>query len=48
MIGLGGIAPGAKTATPVLDPEVAKEKFAQLYALKTLSCKIADFVQTWE
>ncbi|KAN0112760.1 DUF1741 domain containing protein [Hyaloscypha variabilis] len=30
MIGLGGIAPGAKTATPVLDPEVAKEKFAQL------------------
>jgi hypothetical protein len=48
MIGLGGIAPGAKTATPVLDPEAAKEKFAQLYALKSLSCKIADFVQTWE
>ncbi|KAE9375641.1 DUF1741-domain-containing protein [Stipitochalara longipes BDJ] len=30
MIGLGGIAPGAKTAIPVLDPEAAKEKFAQL------------------
>lgn len=34
MIGLGGIAPGAKTAAPVLDPEVAKEMFAQLYAPK--------------
>ena len=34
MIGLGGIAPGAKTAAPVLDPEVAKEIFAQLYAPK--------------
>jgi hypothetical protein len=34
MIGLGGIAPGAKTAAPVLDPEVAKEMFALLYAPK--------------
>jgi hypothetical protein len=34
MIGLGSIAPGAKTAAPAIDPEVAKEMFAQLYALK--------------
>ncbi len=33
MIGLGGIAPGAKIAAPVVDPEVAKEMFAKLYAL---------------
>jgi hypothetical protein len=39
MIGLGGIAPGAKTVTPALDPEVAKEKFAQLYDLDTLFSK---------
>ncbi|TVY48377.1 UPF0668 protein-like protein [Lachnellula occidentalis] len=30
MIGLGSIAPGAKTAPPVIDPEVAKEMFAKL------------------
>lgn len=33
MIGLGAIAPaGTKTATPVIDPELAKEMFAKLYA----------------
>jgi len=31
MIGLGSIAPGAKNAPPVIDPEVAKEMFAKLY-----------------
>lgn len=30
MIGLGSIAPGAKTAPPTIDPEVAKEMFAKL------------------
>lgn len=30
MIGLGSIAPGAKTAPAVIDPEVAKEMFAKL------------------
>ncbi|KAH8811823.1 hypothetical protein F5884DRAFT_783550 [Xylogone sp. PMI_703] len=30
MIGLGGLAPGSRPATPVLDPEVAKEKFSKL------------------
>jgi hypothetical protein len=31
MIGLGSVAPGAKTAKPVIDPEAAKEMFAWLY-----------------
>ena len=31
MIGLGAIAPGAKNAAPVIDPEAAKEMFAKLY-----------------
>lgn len=31
MIGLGSIAPGAKTAAPTIDPEVAKEMFTKLY-----------------
>lgn len=30
MIGLGAIAPGAKTAAPAIDPELAKEMFAKL------------------
>ena len=30
MIGLGSIAPGAKTAAPAIDPEVAKDMFAKL------------------
>lgn len=30
MIGLGSIAPGLKTATPAIDPEVAKEMFTKL------------------
>ena len=30
MIGLGSIAPGAKTTAPTIDPEVAKEMFAKL------------------
>ena len=33
MIGLGAIAPGAKNVTPTIDPEVAKEMFAKLYAI---------------
>ena len=35
MIGLGAIAPGAKNAPPVIDPEVAKEMFAKLYVNET-------------
>jgi len=31
MIGLGAIAPGAKTATPTIDPDIVKETFAKLY-----------------
>jgi len=31
MIGLGSIAPGAKTAPPTIDLETAKEMFAKLY-----------------
>jgi hypothetical protein len=31
MIGLGSVAPGAKAAKPVIDPEAAKEMFARLY-----------------
>jgi hypothetical protein len=31
LIGLGAIAPGAKNAAPVIDPETAKEMFAKLY-----------------
>jgi hypothetical protein len=30
MIGLGSVAPGAKTAKPIIDPEAAKEMFARL------------------
>jgi hypothetical protein len=40
MIGLGGIAPGAKTAAPAIDPEVAKEMFAKLYSDLTLVASI--------
>jgi hypothetical protein len=36
MIGLGKIAPGAKAATPTIDPETAKEMFLKLYVV--LSC----------
>jgi hypothetical protein len=31
MIGLGSVAPGAKTAKPAIEPEAAKEMFARLY-----------------
>jgi hypothetical protein len=34
MIGLGAIAPGAKNAPPVIDPEIAKEMFTKLYVAK--------------
>ena len=37
MIGLGAMAPGAKNAPPVIDPEVAKEMFAKLYVQETPS-----------
>lgn len=40
MIGLGAIAPGAKTATPVIDPELAKEMLAQLYVNRALLASI--------
>jgi hypothetical protein len=40
MIGLGGIAPGAKTAAPAIDPEIAKEMFAKLYFDLTLVASI--------
>ena len=30
MIGLGSVAPGAKTTQPVIDPEAAKEMFTRL------------------
>jgi hypothetical protein len=49
MMGLGGIAPGAKPATPALDPEVAKEKFGQLYGSKTLYFeRTLTWMQTWK
>ena len=31
LIGLGKIAPGVKSMTPAIDPEVAKEMFTRLY-----------------
>ncbi len=34
MIGLGGLAPGVKAPAPAIDPEVAKEMFANLYVEK--------------
>ncbi len=34
MLGLGVLAPGVKTPAPAIDPEVAKEMFANLYVEK--------------
>lgn len=38
MIGLGGLTPGSRPATPVLDPEVAKEKFSKLQVRSIQTC----------
>lgn len=48
MIGLGSIAPGAKTSAPVIDPEIAKEMFARLY-VNTLAYTYIQLIiaQTW-
>lgn len=43
MIGLGVIAPGAKTTTPAIDPELAKEMFAKLPG-----CEAAVLLATYD
>jgi hypothetical protein len=50
MIGLGSVAPGAKTAKPVIDPEAAKEMFARLYVTHICpKCTHeANTLQTWK
>jgi len=46
MIGLGKIAPGAKPATPAIDPEAAKEMFAKLYVEFNITRISADKIQS--
>lgn len=41
MFGLGAISP-VKPATPVIDPETAKEMFSKLYALSNLREMLTD------
>jgi len=48
LIGLGAIAPGAKNAPPVIDPEIAKEMFTKLYVAKTVGWPQLIVMQTWE
>ncbi|RFU29757.1 hypothetical protein B7463_g6569, partial [Scytalidium lignicola] len=46
MIGLGGLTPGSRPSTPVLDPEVAKEKFSKLPGSEAaILLATYDFVQ---